>query len=287
MLKNRALFALSFAVFAVFWSCVQSPFGEDIRPEPTEIRGQIDLLDDYNDDDIYVWLDGFKIGTRTNEEGFFYLRIPKEVGESAYAGLNGIYKLYFYVANYEINTVDVVVRNGLFVYGEGDLDNNGDVREVVTMEKILKIFTLVEPKWARGSYTGPIDVQVTLQATYDSVNVIYPKSIGGLLGAILLRNLDTEETFVDIPDLGAKTRALEVIGNEPKSRRMIFQLNGTNFRDLFLTVGDYRVIPYFLVEHDDLPQELLDTIDKDVELIGKDFLKIPYRREGGRFRIID
>ncbi|MFQ5751571.1 MAG: hypothetical protein ACE5HI_06190, partial [bacterium] len=239
------------------------------------------------DGDIYVWLEGFKIGTRTDEDGYFHIDIPKELGESSYAGLNGIFKLYFYVANYNIQTVDVVVRNGMFVYGEGGVGRDGSLREVVTMGKILNIFTLVVPKWVHGDFDGPINVQVTLQATHDSVTVIYPKSIGGLLGAILLRHKVTYEIFVDIPDLNAKTRALDIIGTDPKSRRMIFQLNGTNYRDLFLPVGDYEVIPYFLIEHDDLPQELLQTLGDNVEMIGKNFLKIPHRREGGRFRVID
>lgn len=286
--KKWLLLAFSFGPsMGVFWSCTESPFSQAISNEPRQIRGQVDLLDTSLDGQIYVWLEGFKIGTRTDEDGYFLLEIPKDLGESSYASLNGIFKLYFYVANYDINTADVVVRNGLFVYGEGDLTLDGNLRQVITMEKILKIFTIVDPKWAQINYDGPINVQVTLQATHDSVKVIYPKSTGDLLGAILLRNVETQEVFIDIPDIGAKIPDLEVIGTEPKSRRMVFQLNGTNFRDLFLPVGDYRVIPYFLIEHEDLPQELLDTIGENVELIGKDFLKIPYRREGGHFSVID
>ena len=273
-------------VFSYQLSCTKSPFEADIAPEPRIIRGSVDLLNTSPDDNIFVWLEGFDLSTRTDESGVFSIEIPKELSEST-SSLNGIFKLYFYVANYEIKTVSIPVRNGLFLYGEGDLNNQGSLTHTIQMHKILDILTLVEPQWVPNWYEGQIDVQVTLQATFDSVTVIYPKSIGGLLGAVLLRNRETQEIFVDIPDIGASTRAYDVIGTEPESRRMIFQLNGTNFRELFLPLGAYEVIPYFLIEHDNLPQELIKTLAVDAEVIGKNFLKIPYRRVGGDFRVLD
>ena len=284
-LRRQGLFVA--VGLGLFFQCTTSPFGEDISSEPRSIRGRVDLLDNPDDGNVYVWLEGFKIGTRTDEEGFFLLEIPKELTETSHSSLNGIFKLYFYVANYVIKTVDVVVRNGLFVYEEAGLGREGSLLGLITLEKILSIMTIVEPRWAHGTYDGPIDVQVTLQAVRDSITVIYPKSIGGLLGAIILRHRTTNQIFFDIPDPSASTRAYDVIGQEPKSRRMVFQLNGSNFRELFLPVGNYEVIPYFLVEQGSLPQELLGTLGGNVEQIGANFLLIPYVREGGRFRIID
>ena len=273
-------------VFNYQLSCTKSPFEAKIAPEPRIIKGFVDLLNTSPDDNIFVWLEGFDLSTRTDESGFFSIEIPKELNAST-SSLNGIFKLYFYVANYEINIVNIPVRNGLFLYDEGDLSNQGSLTHTIQMHKILNIFTLVDPQWVPDGFEGQIDVQVTLQATFDSVTVIYPKSVGGLLGGVLLRNLKTQEIFVDIPDEGASTRSYDVIGTNPKSRRMVFELNGINFRDLFLPLGTYEVIPYFLIEHDNLPQELVETIAVDAEVIGKDFLKIPYRRVGGDFRVID
>jgi len=285
---NRLFLCVLFIglVFSYQLSCTKSPFEADIKPEARIIKGKIDLVSTFPDDNIFVWLEGFDLSTRTDESGFFSIEIPRELSEST-SSLNGIFKLYFYVANYEINTASIIVRNGLFLYGEGDLTDQGSLTHTIPMHKILDIFTLVDPQWVPNWYEGPIDVQVTLQATFDSVTVIYPKSIGGLLGAVLLRNMETQEIFVDIPDPGASTKAYDVIGTEPESRRMIFQLNGTNFRELFLPLGAYEVIPYFLIEQDNLPQELINTIAVDAEVIGKDFLKIPYKRVGGDFRVLD
>lgn len=273
------------AVLLIQVSCTKSPFSEEIALEPRVIKGQVDLKLTTPDDNVYIWLEGLKIDTRTDEDGFFSLEIPKELSEST-SHLNGIFKLYFYVANYTIKTVNIAVKNGLFVYGEADLNKGGSLTHVVTMERILNILTIVDPQWVPHWYEGPIDVQVTLQATLDSVTVIYPKSVGGLLGAILLRHVETGMVFVDIPDLGATTKAYDVIGKEPKSRRMVFQMNGANYRDLFLPTGPYEVIPFFLIEHENLPEELLNTIGRDVEQIGVNFLRIPYRRIGGDFRVI-
>ena len=283
--RTFSLFLTLGMIMTIQINCTNSPFGEVIAPEPRTIRGQVDLELDDLDDDVYVWLDGFKIDTRTDEFGFFTLKIPKELSEST-SYLNGVYKLYLYVANYSVKTVDIAVRNGLFVYGKAGLNKQGALTGVVKMDKILDIVTIVEPQWARGDYEGPIDVQVTLQALRDSVTVIYPKSIGGLLGAILLKHIETQHVYVDIPDIGATTKAYDQIGKEPKSRRMVFQMNGINYRDLFLPPGAYEVIPFFLIDHENLPQELINTIGFGVEQIGANFLRIPYRRIGGDFRII-
>ena len=139
-------------------SCTKSPFEADIAPEPRIIRGTVDLLNTTPDDNIFVWLEGFDLSTRTDEFGDFSIEIPKELSEST-ASLNGIFELYFYVANYKINSATITVRNGLFLYGEGDLNNQGSLTHTIQMHKILDILTLVQPQWVPNGYTGPIDVQ--------------------------------------------------------------------------------------------------------------------------------
>lgn len=286
--KNRLVTLLTMVVAAAtLENCTDSPLDEKISGQPRQISGFVDIVEEDEDNDTFVWLEGFEIGTRTQEDGSFELEIPNSLSNGLHTGLNGIYHLYFYIANYAIETVEIVIRDGKIVYGEGGLTDLGDLREPVKMRKILNVRTIVEPKSVQRSYRGPMNVMVTLQAPQDTIEVIYPKSVGGLLGAILILEKSTQNVFIDIPDVGAEFRDLETVGPEPKSRRMVFSINGADFRALDLLPGDYKVIPYFLVVHDNLPQALLETIGPNVEELNESFLRIPYIREGGDFSVAE
>ncbi|MFQ5629431.1 MAG: hypothetical protein ACE5I1_11770 [bacterium] len=274
------LFVCAFALI----SCTKSPFNEEVAPPPTTIQGRVDLhRTDGDNSNAYIWLEGINVATHTDSLGHFKLEIPRERS----ANVTGSYKLFCYVANYTLSTAEIIVQDGLFKYGQGDLDRLGQVNRVVDLFQSLDISTVVQPRWAAINDSGVFRVQVTLKAITDSVTVIFPKSVGGLLGGLFFRNIETGQIHIDIPDEGADTRESIVVGPEQSFKRQgVFQLNGTNFRDLTLPVGTYEIIPYFFIYHESLPQELLDSLGEKVEEADPEFLKIPFKREGGRFRII-
>ena len=286
-MKSRSLFIFTvfgfLAVLTTQLACTKSPFDEEVAPPPTKISGRIDLhrVDDDNSN-IYVWLEGINISTFTDSTGYFELELPLERSSD----VTGAYRLFCFVANYTTATADIILQNGLFRYSQGDLDRFGGVNRVIDMFKILDITTIVQPRSTPITFGGPIDVQVTVRAIADSVAVVFPKSVGGLLGGLFFRNLDTGQIFIDIPDEGADTKETIIVGSEqPISRRGVFQLNGTNFRDLILPIGDYEVIPYFFIEHEELPAELLRSLGERVEEPHPQFLNIPVKRDGGKFRV--
>lgn len=269
--------------FNLFQGCTESPFEGDIAAEPKQITGLVDLVDTLNDEKgVYVWLSGLDLSTYTDSTGAFTLAMPKNVSRD----FNGVFTLYFYVANYRLNRATVVVREGKFLYGAGDITPDGRVKEAVKLSKILDIKTIVEPTQVQSSYRGPIHLQTTLQAVDDSVSVVFPKSVGGLLGGMFFRHLGTGQIYIDIVDVGANTRDETLIGREPRSRRQVFELNGANYRELFLPVGEYIVIPFFLILQDDLPQELFNSFGEKADDLTPNFLKIPFRRDEARFQIV-
>ncbi len=266
--------------------CTKSPFDDEIKPEARLLRGNVQLDNARNGSaNVYVWLEGLDLSTRTDSSGQFQIEIPSAQTTTGGAALNGVFRLYFYVANYGLNSVEIVVRNGLFAYGHGALTANGDLKDTIRLFKILSISTIIDPPQVPQSYRDGIDMQTTFQATRDTVQIVVPKSVGGLLGGIFFRHLQSDSVFVDIPDEGADTRDHVLIGHTPVSRRQIFQLNGANFRDLFLPVGDFEVIPYFFIEQEGMPPGLLKSLGKDVEGPTPEYLKIPFRREGGAFEV--
>jgi hypothetical protein len=269
-----------------WWACTESPFENEIKPQPRVLRGQVQLNERQDKvAGVFVWLEGFDLGARTDSAGKFQIEIPTTLTATGGKNLNGAFRLFFYVANYGLQSVEVLVRNGLFEYGHAALNANGDLVDPIRLFKILTIETLIDPPQVPQSYTAGIDVQVTFRATGDSVEIIVPKSVGGLLGGIFFRHVQTGGIFIDIPDVGADTREHVLIGNEPVSRRQVFQLNGANFRELFLPVGDFEVIPFFFIEQEGLPPGLLESLGENVQEPTPEYLKIPFRRAGGAFRV--
>ncbi len=286
--KRRIQSALALGLLATWWgACTESPFENDIKPVARVIRGQVQLVDDPQDQraGVYVWMDGANLSTHTDSTGKFELVIPHTLVGAGGVAINGVFRVYFYVANYGFASVEIAVRDGLFQYNQGDLDNNGNLQDPIRLFKILTINTIVAPPSVAQSYDGPIDMQTTFRATGDSVTIVVPKSVGGLLGGIFFRHKQTGKIYIDIPDEGADTRERIVVGNEPLSRRQVFQLNGTNFRELFLPVGDFEVIPFFFIEQEKMPAALLKSLGENVEEPAPEYLKIPFRREGGEFQV--
>lgn len=277
MMQVRSFGAVAALLAALLvQSCSKSPLSEDgIRVESGELQGRVQLSDGGNPAEVYVWLEGTTVATRTGSTGEFTLQLPPAVTQT---DASGWHRLYFYLANYKLAWAEVLVRNGRFVYGAGDLNADGELINQVSLFKMLRILTYVEPAVVPSQFDGPVHVQVSLQATLDSVTVVYPKSVGGFLGAILLRHRESGQIFADVPDVGAHTRDYDRIGPEVRSRRLVF-----NFTPNIVPPGHYEIIPYFFIEHANMPDGLLASLGERVEEIGADFLKIPAKREGGQF----
>lgn len=274
---------ITFAAPFSFWlvvSCTESPIGGKVDNSPKlQIRGRVDLSDGISPEGVYVWLEGTPLSTRTDKGGLFQVTLPPaRQNDPTYA--NGVFNLYFFLANYRLNFTPVIVQNGEFAYSRGEVDKNGELTSPRHLFKLLQIKTVVDPEIVTTSYEGPVGIQVAVRATLDSVTVVFPKVIGGLLGGILLKHKATGEVFIDAADAGPNLREVEKIGNEFHYKRLIFSLRRNT-----LPPGEYEAVPYLLIQHDNMPAGLLSSLGRDVEEITSEYLNIPFKREGGRFVI--
>lgn len=261
--------------------CTENPFGEDkISPGSRQISGTVQLHDGSSPEGVYVWLEGFNIGTYTEKAGDFKLTLPSKSSSGTSSGLSGIFNLYFYIANYLLDSAQAVVQESEFVYARGDINKDGRLSVPKVMRRFLRINTLMVPSSVSANYTGVIEVKVTLTATIDSSTVIVPKSVGGLLGAILVKKTDSQEVIIYESAPLAGMRDVVLVGLTPRSIRMTFDLILKP-----LTPGKYEVIPYLLITHEAIPENLIESIGPNVEELGPSYLKIPFRREGGGFEV--
>jgi hypothetical protein len=274
---------ITFAASFGFWlimGCTESPIGGKVENSPqVQIRGRVDLSDGVGPEGVYVWLEGTPLSTSTDKDGFFQITLPPaRQNDPTYA--NGVFNLYFFLANYKLNYTPVVIQNGEFAYSRGEVDKDGELTNNRHLFKRLQVKTLVNPEVVSTNYEGPVVVQVALRATLDSVTVVFPKVIGGLLGGILLKNKTTDEVFINAADAGPNLREVAKIGNEFYYKPLVFTR-----RRIELSPGEYEIIPYFLIQHDNMPAGLLPSLGRNVEEITSEYLKIPFKREGGRFVI--
>lgn len=269
------------AVLFMFCGCTSNPFGgNDIAEEKRQISGVVQLGDQGSPKDVHVWMAGFNIATRTNDQGQFQLTLPPKGSQGTPNGVSGFYNVYSFLANYRLDSAQTVIQNGAFVYAKGDINKDGKVASSRILRRFLRISTIVSPSSVPQSFAGRIGVSVTLEATIDSCTVIFPNSLGDLLGAVLFRRVGTEDISIFQTTPGIEVRDIELIGRAPKERTTVF-----NLVQVPLSPGQYEAIPFLLIRHERLPKDLLPSLSTSVEKLGPDYVKLPIRREGGLFQV--
>ena len=265
----------------MFYGCTSNPFGSDkIAEEKRQVAGVVRLEDQNSPKDIYVWMAGFNLSTKTDDQGQFQLTLPPKGSQGTSGGGNGFFNIYSFLANYRLDSAQAVIQNGAFVYSRGDINKDGKLASSRLLRRFLRISTAVSPSSVQGSFAGRIGVTVTLEATLDSCTVIFPNAVGGLLGVVFFKRVGTEDVSIFQTTPGISVRDIDLIGRAPKSRTTIF-----NLVQVPLSPGQYEVIPYLLIRHEKLPKGLMEGIAANVEALGPDYLKLPIRREGGLFEV--
>ncbi len=263
--------------FTWFSGCTSNPFGGDeISPVHRHVQGTAYLNQASSHQGIYVWLEGLNVSTRTDTEGRFSLTLPAKPSTD----FSGVFNLYFYTANYFLDSADVIVRDSEFVYDVGDVNKEGKLGIPKTLRRFLEIRTVVTPSSIPVDYADLIRVDVTLRATIDSCTVIVPYSLDGSLGVVLVKNTASDEIHVFQYAYMVETRETLLVGKTPQIISMTFSPSYKPLRP-----GTYDVIPYLFVKHEPVPRGLIESLGADVEALGPDYLNMPFQREGGTLHV--
>ena len=285
LFQARGLQALFLnALLVLFSGCIENPFGgkDEISSGTRSVSGMVQLNDHASAEGAYVWLESFNLGSRADASGKFSLTLPPPAAQGG-NGATGVFSLYSYIANYTYTTARVATRNGAFIYSEADINKNGEIISTTTLRKFLSISTAVTPASVPSGYTQLIDVQTTLQAVGDSVSFIVPETpgVGDLIGALLIRNLAQPEVFIyKTTPLGGVRERVRLLSGQRHIRAA-----GISLISLPLPPGNYELIPYLLLRHQALPQEMMDAMGPNLEDLSPSYLQIPMRRDGGRLTV--
>jgi len=292
--KNRLSFFLFCFPFVFLFFCTSNPLENDeVSTSGKIIKGKISLSDNTSPENVYVWLDAFNIGTFTDADGEFVLTISKSSAQSD-DGVSGHFYLYFYVANYSVDSASVALRKGVVQTGQGDINEDGEVNKPIELKKLLNVSITSKPSSYPyfteilsvihemcDLYTGyeePLTVLVELSAHRNPIYIKCPDTSTGPVSIIFLKNIDTESQFTKMLVDSA------TVLNSPLVFHEITKISkdwiaGFKLEPDMLPKGKYQIIPYFFVQQDAIPDQLLNSLYSEQNIPGLDFINIPMKRE--------
>ena len=196
-------------------------------------------------------------------------------------GISGVYSLYYYMGNYRYTSSSILIVNGKYEYGKGDLDINGQVKGPIVLEKLLDIRTRVEPNKIEPQFTDAIDIFVTLENLVDTVVISsYRRPDGGPSGIIIKPVALSDDYAVLI-----RGNFTTLVTSEITSTT-IWQMR-YKFSPGYFPAADYHFLPFLMIHQEGLPDELLSSIDPLYYTFSHKYLKIPFRQAPGFFYVTD
>ncbi len=225
------------------------------------------------------------MNTNPDENGYFQFRLPEPTLQP-YGGLTGAFKIYFFLANYELDFAKVYVKNGLLLTSRGDLDENGRLRQQRILTEKLRISIHVSPDTVVNDSASTLNFELRLEATQDTVYIHYPDRAQGPLSILFFRNLSdgkrTDKIFESSAFASAAPMITDSISIFPK-----FWVSAAHVESIGLKKGIYEIIPFFIIDHGKVPLDLLDNIGNLIDRPTYDFLKVPTLRTGNQLTVID
>lgn len=280
-MKNKLWFFFVFFILLMLNSCTENPFFKEDKISTKKVTGYVQLSDQSSPASIFVWFETLDLSARTDENGYFEMSFPSAAKQPG-GGLNGFYKLYFYMANYQIEACEIFLRQGVPEYATATLDANGRLIKKVILQKIVEITGEI-----KYEYSSPDSFvfQFTLKAVKDSVKAYGlfskpkfkgdPTYMAGFIkkagadnnSALLLYNTKRDyasaEFWIDKSDLHLVP--------------MVIYMN-----QVTQAPDEYEVFPFLLIKQPDLPAGLWSALGGNVEVYGKDHLNIPMIISGNR-----
>ena len=275
-LKKR-LVKLFVLALVVILAC-DNPFGQDeITGENRTVSGVVTVTDAENAKGVYVWMDLVNVGAFTDAGGSFTLTLPPKSALIKSGIVTGDFDLYFYTISHELIIKKVILRDGNILYGNGDVDKNGKMHNVVLLKK-FKVKTIpVFPLPTQSGYQFALSVASHFTSTNPGSKISIPNGNMSLLGGCFVIDTETNKAHLyELPGTGkpfiaSLDRQEQVWGFHPKTG------------DEIKVRTTYKTIPFVFPYYPDLPPELLSSISVSEMEINENYLSILFSGDFGEF----
>ena len=283
-------------------------FGDNKIKNTSLIKGTVALIDDVPSN-IFVWLQNSDATAFTDNNGYFELQVPPPSQQTG-GGLNGIFKLYFYLANFRPDSAEIMLRNGEVVRDNADINSKGVLRKDIYLSKLMNITTSFFADSLRKNYQGRLRGTVTFQAT-SQTSVIIPHWMrfcdpwhcdsGCVWRDIVVSYVVQKEQpeigdpiYIENPYFESiNSQQQYSVGTKAPLTIEIFvdwPAIGINGEQVEHQPGEcYRVYPYVLAYNPDLPDGLMEQLENASDHYDNNFLNYPIKINYGslKFKVLD
>ena len=270
--------------------CSKNPLFDDnkiVTLGTNKISGKVQLSDGTTPDNVFVWLEGVNISTTTNNQGEFQLFLygPNEIADE---NLSGAFNVYYYLGNYTIDSSRVAISKGSFIFGQGDVNDDGEIGGVITLHKIVGISITLRASNSPSPLPGEViedplpgsdlmaQVKITSYAEGAQAK-IFQEQPGQILG-YYIRNVEDPIASNAIWAGNKVDLHFTHIGQTIELLSEVFKVGG---------VAQYEFIPYIEVKQAGLKEELILAIMQSDRWNWTGYSKIPYKRDGDRFEVVN
>ena len=264
-------------------SCTENPFGGEKKMANRTISGHVklDKVDFYPGgyhNGVLVWSEGLGLQTTTDIDGSFELTLPASSESSSGAITDGDYTLQFFIGNYKLSSVTITFAAGQVVNDEKVINLEGELRRDITLTRLAGVHTSVYPPIITSGFDSDIitKVQITPDKTdiYFHLRKVVTRDFSMYTG-LLIREADSKKLAYTV-DIDSATTMKEYIDRPNQTLQFIF-----NYTDVNLPPGIYEVIPYLVLDRDDIPETILNTLGSGYDTFSQNYFKYPFYRTGG------
>lgn len=276
--SRRVLRALLGCLLCWGLSCTENPFdGQAKITSKNKVSGFIELEGDADARNVYVWLDIFDLGDFSDARGHFQLELPPPEKQPQ-GGYTGQVNLYFYSANYKIDSTSLIIRRGEFLFPQGLTDETGQLRNPVILEKLLDVTVTVLPATFSADDNAPVQIVVNLCATQHPVEILTTETSDREIAVFLAERVDTSDGGFFPINADTYREVFRIVENEPEIWESYFVPAPVR-----LPEGEYRMLPYIWVRQRGLPRGLIESLGIPFEQFSPAYGNLPFQRHGDGF----
>lgn len=288
IIQNKQLVLIVTLCITILIGCTENPFSDPPVVGTSQISGTVLLRHDFDNSGVYVWIDQIEVSAYTNSDGDFLITIPPPASQGGGGGIDGDLIMYFYLANYKLDSVRVSFLRGVPVVSKGDLNEKGDVARIIKLSKLLNVELSFLKKSISMSSSDSLRIKITLTSPeIEPVASVMAKAntreYTPPSPAFFISKIDSEEDIFKINDIGYHVELVNFIN---KSVTVIYDM-AVGFSAGELPTGTYEVIPFVKVRDVNPPLALLNSLGEHVLEYHSDYLKLPFKRSSEKINLTD
>ena len=270
-LKKKIYHTYLLALF-IELSCTENPFWSDPPTTVMKLTGIVNTDNNITNAPAYVWLEGLDIDTVTNDNNEFIIE-PNST-QTPNGNINGPLRTYFYLHNYRIDHATIYFTDGHFSDSQTDFSTDGELLEPVLLEKLVSAETSLPPIF-NTSFEETLKVKLDLDVHNSATWLIGYKRVLSqniyLPSGVIFRSILYPQVIHINRLYHDSIVPLEY--DQGSAITWTYEIDSDSLDTLS---GDYEVFPFFLVNQDHVPDDLLYSLGiDDIFTINSEYLQLP------------